>query len=65
MKKITVLEAIREAISEEMDRDADVFMIGEDIGPFGSALGQTKGLFEKFGAERIIDTPISEAAIVV
>jgi len=64
LKKITVLEAIREAISEEMDRDADVFMIGEDIGPFGSALGQTKGLFEKFGAERIIDTPISEAAIV-
>ena len=39
MKKITVLEAIREAISEEMDRDADVFMIGEDIGRFGSALG--------------------------
>lgn len=64
MKKITVLEAIREAISEEMDRDANVFMIGEDIGPFGSALGQTKGLFEKFGEKRIIDTPISEAAIV-
>ena len=64
MKKITVLEAIREAISEEMDRDANVFMIGEDIGRFGSALGQTKGLFEKFGAARIIDTPISEAAIV-
>lgn len=64
MKKITVLEAIREAISEEMDRDANVFMIGEDIGSFGSALGQTKGMFEKYGPDRIIDTPISEAAIV-
>ena len=64
MKTITVLEAIREAISEEMTNDSSVFMIGEDIGHFGSALGQTKGLLEKFGAERVIDTPISEAAIV-
>ena len=64
MKTITVLESIREAISEEMTNDSSVFMIGEDIGHFGSALGQTKGLLEKFGAERVIDTPISEAAIV-
>ncbi len=64
MKKISVLEAIREAISEEMIRDPNVFMIGEDIGRFGSALGQTKGLFERFGEQRVIDTPISEAAIV-
>jgi len=64
LKETTVLEAIREAISEEMVRDSKVFMIGEDIGQFGGALGQTKGLYEKFGDERILDTPISEAAIV-
>jgi len=64
LKEITVLEAIREAISEEMSNDPGVFMIGEDIGHFGSALGQTKGLVELFGEERILDTPISEAAIV-
>ncbi|HIJ54701.1 MAG TPA: alpha-ketoacid dehydrogenase subunit beta [Deltaproteobacteria bacterium] len=64
MKETTVLEAIREALAEEMERDRTVFMIGEDIGQFGGALGQTKGLFEKFGDERILDTPISEAAIV-
>lgn len=64
MKETTVLEAIREAIAEEMERDRNVFMIGEDIGQFGGALGQTKGLFERFGDERILDTPISEAAIV-
>ncbi|MBW1962884.1 MAG: alpha-ketoacid dehydrogenase subunit beta [Deltaproteobacteria bacterium] len=64
MRTITVLEAIREAISEEMASDTNVFMIGEDIGQFGGALGQTKGLLEKFGEDRIIDTPISEAAIV-
>jgi pyruvate/2-oxoglutarate/acetoin dehydrogenase E1 component len=64
LKTITVLEAIREAISEEMTNNSSVFMIGEDIGRFGGALGQTKGLLEKFGAERVIDTPISEAAIV-
>ena len=64
LKTITVLESIREAISEEMTNDSSVFLIGEDIGHFGSALGQTKGLLEKFGAERVIDTPISEAAIV-
>jgi len=64
LRTITVLEAIREAISEEMASDTNVFMIGEDIGQFGGALGQTKGLLEKFGEDRIIDTPISEAAIV-
>ena len=64
MKETTVLEAIREAIAEEMERDRNVFMIGEDIGQFGGALGQTKGLFDRFGDERILDTPISEAAIV-
>jgi len=47
-----------------MASDTNVFMIGEDIGQFGGALGQTKGLLEKFGEDRIIDTPISEAAIV-
>lgn len=64
MRKITVVEAIREAISEEMARDSRIFMIGEDIGRFGGVLGQTRGLQERFGKDRMIDSPISEAAIV-
>lgn len=63
MKEITYAEAIREAISEEMERDQTVFMIGEDIGIYGGAFGVSKGLLEKFGPERIRNTPMSEAAI--
>lgn len=64
MKKITIREAIREALAEEMRRDQDVFLIGEDIGPYGGTLQVTAGLWQEFGSERVIDTPISEAAIV-
>jgi 2-oxoisovalerate dehydrogenase E1 component beta subunit len=49
---------------EEMDRDANVFCLGEDIGAYGGAFKVTDGLFERFGANRVIDTPVSEAAIV-
>jgi pyruvate/2-oxoglutarate/acetoin dehydrogenase E1 component len=65
-RKLTIAEAIREAISEEMERDPSVFLIGEDIGipgGFGGAFGVYLGLPEKFGHERIIDTPISEKVI--
>src|SRR4249919_511220 len=60
----TYLEAIREGLSEEMERDPNVFCIGEDIGEYGGAFKVTAGFLEKFGARRVVDTPISEAAIV-
>jgi 2-oxoisovalerate dehydrogenase E1 component beta subunit len=59
----TYLEAIREALNEEMARDARVFLIGEDIGRFGGAFKVTEGLSDKYG-ERVVDTPISESAII-
>ena len=65
-RRLTIAEAIREGIAEEMERDPSVFLIGEDIGipgGFGGAFGVYLGLPEKFGRERIIDTPISEKAI--
>jgi pyruvate/2-oxoglutarate/acetoin dehydrogenase E1 component len=62
--EITYLEAIREALFEEMARDENVFCIGEDIGKFGGAFKVTEGLLDKFGEERVIDSPISEIAIV-
>jgi 2-oxoisovalerate dehydrogenase E1 component beta subunit len=62
--EITMLEAIREALFEEMDRDPTVVTLGEDIGVFGGAFKVTEGLYAKFGPERVIDTPISESAII-
>ena len=64
MAEITYLEAIREALVEEMDRDESVFCLGEDIGAYGGAFKVTEGLLERYGDERVIDTPISEIAIV-
>lgn len=64
MGKITMREAIRQALDEEMSRDPAVFLMGEDIGKFGGAMLVTQGLLDKYGAERVIDTPISEVAIV-
>jgi 2-oxoisovalerate dehydrogenase E1 component beta subunit len=61
---VTYLEAIREALREEMARDPSVFLIGEDIGAYGGAFGVTKGLFEEFGERRVIDTPVAESLIV-
>jgi len=58
------LEAIRQGIWEEMERDDSVFLLGEDIGAYGGAFKVTAGMLEKFGADRVIDTPISESAIV-
>lgn len=64
MPEITYLEAIREALTEEMERDENVFCLGEDIGAYGGAFKVTEGLQAKFGAKRVIDTPISEIAII-
>ena len=64
MAVLTHLEAIRQGIWEEMESDPSVFLIGEDIGAYGGAFKVTQGMLEKFGADRVIDTPISESAIV-
>ena len=63
MREITYLEAVREALRQEMERDGRVFVIGEDVGVYGGAFGVTRGLLELFGEERVIDTPISEYGI--
>ncbi|MCL4386076.1 MAG: alpha-ketoacid dehydrogenase subunit beta [Actinobacteria bacterium] len=64
MREIEYREAIKEAIIEEMDRDPKVFLLGEDIGVYGGAFRAYKGLLEKYGPERVVNTPISEQAIV-
>jgi 2-oxoisovalerate dehydrogenase E1 component len=61
--KIRYREALQEALREEMKRNANVFLLGEDIGLYGGAYGVTRGLFDEFGPERVRDTPISEATI--
>ena len=63
MREITYLEAVREALWQEMERDERVFVIGEDVGVYGGAFGVTRGMVEHFGEERVIDTPISEYGI--
>lgn len=66
MKEITYIEAINEAMTEEMARDEKVFVMGEDVVEGyggGGVFGATKGLYEKYGGERVFDTPISESAI--
>ena len=63
-KELSYLEAIREALFEEMRRDPKVFVLGEDVGVYGGAFGVTQGLYDEFGELRVIDTPISESAIV-
>ena len=61
---LTGNKAIAEAIRLEMERDPNVFVMGEDVGVYGGIFGATEGLFEKFGPERVIDTPISETAFI-
>lgn len=63
-KKVTYLEAISDAIREEMLRDEAVFLLGEDVGTYGGAFKVSAGLLEEFGPERVVDTPMSEAAII-
>jgi len=61
---LTVAQAISEGIAQEMTRDSNVFVMGEDIGAYGGIFGATGGLLDKFGKDRIIDTPISETAFI-
>jgi 2-oxoisovalerate dehydrogenase E1 component beta subunit len=63
-RELSYLEAIREALGEEMRRDPRVFVLGEDVGAYGGAFGVTQGLYDEFGEMRVLDTPISESAIV-
>ncbi|MEI7989497.1 MAG: alpha-ketoacid dehydrogenase subunit beta [Chloroflexota bacterium] len=63
LREITYLEAVREAMIQEMRLDPDVFLIGEDVGVYGGAFGVSKGMLEEFGSERVRDTPISEEGI--
>ena len=64
MPEVTYLEALRQGMWEEMERDENVFILGEDIGVYGGAFKVTDGFQKKFGEARVIDTPIAEAAIV-
>jgi acetoin:2,6-dichlorophenolindophenol oxidoreductase subunit beta len=64
MPELTYREAVREAMSEAMRRDDDVFIMGEDIAEMGGSMGVTQGMLEEFGPERVRNTPISEMAIV-
>lgn len=64
MRELTYLEAIREAMQQKMREDSNVYLIGEDIAEYGGAFGVTVGMLEEFGKERIINTPISEEAII-
>jgi pyruvate/2-oxoglutarate/acetoin dehydrogenase E1 component len=63
-RKLTMAQAISEAIGQEMERDPNVFVMGEDIGKYGGVFGATGGLLAKFGKDRIMDTPISETAFI-
>ena len=64
MRKTTYIQAINEAMKEEMRRDPSVFLIGEDIGAYGGLFRVTRNLLDEFGANRVIDTPISEQGCV-
>jgi pyruvate dehydrogenase E1 component beta subunit len=64
MAKITMREAISQAIWEEMEKDPNVFILGEEVGVWGGTYAVTKGFYDHFGPERVRDTPISESAII-
>jgi len=64
MAEVTLIEAIRQAMDEEMARDERVFIVGEDVGPRGGVFRATEGLFEKYGGSRVVDSPLAELSIV-
>jgi 2-oxoisovalerate dehydrogenase E1 component beta subunit len=64
MPEITLIEGVRQALDEELARDDRVFLVGEDIGPRGGVFRATQGLYEKYGRERVIDSPLAELSIV-
>jgi pyruvate dehydrogenase E1 component beta subunit len=64
VSRLTFVEALVEGIRDEMRRDPDVFVVGQDVGPMGGAMGGARGLFDEFGPRRVRDAPISESAMV-
>lgn len=64
MAEITLIEGLRQAMDEELARDERVFIVGEDVGPRGGVFRATQGLFEKYGGERVMDSPLAELSIV-
>lgn len=64
MPEVTLIEGIRQAMDEELARDENVFIVGEDVGPRGGVFRATEGLFNKYGGERILDSPLAELSIV-
>jgi 2-oxoisovalerate dehydrogenase E1 component beta subunit len=64
MPEITLIEGLRQAMDEEMERDAHVFITGEDVGPRGGVFRATMGLYDKYGPDRVIDSPLAELSIV-
>lgn len=64
MAKLTYRDALKQALTDAMREDPDIFVIGEEVGRYGGAYGVTKGLIDEFGADRLLDTPISEPAII-
>ena len=63
MTEITLVEAVRQAMDEELARDEKVFVIGEDVGVRGGVFRATQGLYEKYGGERVIDSPLATAPL--
>ena len=64
MPVMNMIEAVRDALKLEMERDPDVVILGEDVGKFGGVFRATAGLYEQFGAERVMDTPLAEGGII-
>ncbi|MEL6524738.1 MAG: alpha-ketoacid dehydrogenase subunit beta, partial [Chloroflexota bacterium] len=64
METKTLIQALTEAMDEELARDPRVFITGEDVGPRGGVFRATQGLYEKYGAERVVDSPLAELSIV-
>ncbi|MBN1966600.1 MAG: alpha-ketoacid dehydrogenase subunit beta, partial [Anaerolineae bacterium] len=63
MPEMTLIDAVREAMDEEMARDENVFITGEDVGPRGGVFRATLGLYDKYGPDRVIDSPLAELSI--
>src|SRR5438094_4518796 len=64
MSQMRMIEAVRAAMAEEMERDERVLILGEDVGKKGGVFGATEGLYARFGESRVLDTPLAEPAIV-
>ena len=64
MPELSYLESINQALHQEMERDENVFILGEDVGEFGGAFKATAGLYDKFGGRRVLDTPMCEWAFI-